>query len=443
MNYKKSMFNYIHKTNDGKLLLFNSFTGFNSLVEVSKNKAEQIEEMLHSDIIQESDDENFIKLKNLGYFVPADINEKLRREMKYMDTINESVLRLIILPTEQCNFRCKYCYETFEKGKMSFQTQKDLVEFVRKNIHKYSSMEVRWFGGEPLEALDVIENLSSEFIKICNAAQRKYTSGITTNAYDLSLENFKTLYRYHVYNYQITIDGIKETHDMQRVLKNGEGTFDKIINNLLDIKNNIKSGIPRFTIRTNFTKEIVNFLDEYLQFYYNHFGNDSRFTFSIQKAADWGGEIVKDFKDQLLNEDFYSLLLNSMVKNKIKLDIASHGAFMNAPTCVCYANKRNSFVIGSDGIIYKCTADFIFPKNKIGKLVNGNLEIDEDLHSEWVCKKYRKFPLCENCYFSGCCLSCSCPSSFIKGEKDTLCLFEKSFLSKFLELFNEEYFYKM
>ena len=27
-------------------------------------------------------------------------------------------LNLIILPTEACNFRCTYCYETFENKKM-------------------------------------------------------------------------------------------------------------------------------------------------------------------------------------------------------------------------------------------------------------------------------------------------------------------------------------
>ena len=111
---------------------------------------------------------------------------------------------------------------TRDKGKMSLEIQDSLIKFVKKNITKFSSMEVRWFGGEPLEALDVVENLSNAFIRMCRAAKRKYTSSMTTNGYNLTLENFRKLYNLNVYAYQITIDGIRSTHDDLRILKNGE-----------------------------------------------------------------------------------------------------------------------------------------------------------------------------------------------------------------------------
>ena len=60
---------------------------------------------------------------------------------------------------------------------------------------------------------------------MCRAAKRKYTSSMTTNGYNLTLENFRKLYNLNVYAYQITIDGIRSTHDDLRILKNGEGTF--------------------------------------------------------------------------------------------------------------------------------------------------------------------------------------------------------------------------
>ena len=54
----------------------------------------------------------------------------------------------------------------------------------------------------------------------------------------------------------VSIDGIKETHDKQRVLANGEGTYDTIMSNLLDIKNKTKSAIQKIIIRTNVSKDI-------------------------------------------------------------------------------------------------------------------------------------------------------------------------------------------
>lgn len=42
--------------------------------------------------------------------------------------IDNRVFHLILLPTEQCNFRCVYCYENFKIGRM----QRSIVEAVKK-----------------------------------------------------------------------------------------------------------------------------------------------------------------------------------------------------------------------------------------------------------------------------------------------------------------------
>lgn len=438
MGYKQSMFNHICPTEDGKFLLYNSYRGFDSLASISVVDFNQIIDSLTK--IDIDYNQQFRTLKSLGYFVQSDTDETILREQKYMDVVEENTLRLIILPTEKCNFCCKYCYETFEKGKMSEAIQSSLIRFVRKNIMKFSSLDVRWFGGEPLEALDVIENLSKSFINICDCSKRNYSASMTTNGYDLTLENFRKLYALKVYNYQITIDGIKATHDNLRVLKNGCGTFDRIISNLNAIKAGAKSGIPRFTIRTNFTKSVAKHLDEFLEYFSTSFSGDKRFSFSIQKAADWGGERVQNISDNLMDTKFYLELLDKIAHSNYKLDVSPHGALMNANTCVCYANKRNSFVIGSDGAIYKCTGDFSFPQNHIGQLVDGELSIDENKHSKWICKKYRENKNCDRCFYSGACLSGSCPAAFLKGEKDGMCLLEKSFIDNFLKLFDRQCF---
>ena len=106
--------------------------------------------------------------------MPEYVDEILLRERKLMDIVNYSKLYLVIMPTEQCNFRCEYCYETHEKGKMSKKTQDALIRYVQKNIYRYTGLNVGWFGGEPLEALDVIEYLSQNFMKICKVAKKPY-----------------------------------------------------------------------------------------------------------------------------------------------------------------------------------------------------------------------------------------------------------------------------
>ena len=52
---------------------------------------------------------------------------------------------------------------------------------------------------------------------------------------------------------------------------------------------------------------------------------------------------------------------------------------------VCYAANPHSFVIGSDGTIYKCTVAFEDPKNHLGRLAeDGEMHIDDQKFALWV-----------------------------------------------------------
>lgn len=130
---------------------------------------------------------------------------------------SDKKMSLVIMPTEKCNFKCKYCYETFRKGKMSPAVQDAIINYVKKNIRNHTELAVIWFGGEPLEALDVIERLSLAFINICQLARKPYSASMTTNGYNLTPEVYNKLYDLKVYGYQITLDGYKDQHNSQRI----------------------------------------------------------------------------------------------------------------------------------------------------------------------------------------------------------------------------------
>lgn len=249
----------------------------------------------------ELDNNEMILVEN-GLLVPIEENGKVKREFLFSQMACENTLNLVITVTEKCNFVCKYCAQDFNKGKMSEIVQENLLQFVRKNISNYNQMRVEWFGGEPLLCLDIIEKLSESFIKICRQAKKGYTVAITTNGYLLDLNTFKILLKNRVIAYQITLDGLKKEHDKQRCLTNENGTYERILTNLIDIKNNVNSGIFRINIRTNFTKEIVGNINNYLRFYEKTFEGDTRFVFFARAAEDWCGDIVKDFEGLLTKE---------------------------------------------------------------------------------------------------------------------------------------------
>ena len=88
MSYKPSMFNHIYQTDNNELLLYNSYKGFESLASISAIDFNLIEKSLsHTNI---ENNQQFQKLKSLGYFVESNMDEILLCEQKYMDIVDHA-----------------------------------------------------------------------------------------------------------------------------------------------------------------------------------------------------------------------------------------------------------------------------------------------------------------------------------------------------------------
>ncbi len=370
---KPYLCNFVHESENGDLYLYNSFQGTKSLIYVNSGKATKIQEMLSLKYIDENDEDYRLLIKN-GFLIGDEVDEQQAKEYKFIKVVSDPRLNITILPTEKCNFKCVYCYETFEKSAMSIETQENLISFVKKNIHKYTGLSVQWFGGEPLIAMDVVENLSKEFIEICKNVKKTYISSMTTNGYLLDEDMLDKLLSYHIYNYQITIDGIEKNHNFQRPLLNGAPTFDKIVDNLINIRLHNRNKFLHITIRVNLSKSIYENFDEYMEILHHICQDDPRFSIYMHQVSDWGGERVSEIKDEIIVQDMYIGALEKLKKSPYKFNYYVHYGRLDSESCVCYANKLNYFIIGSDGTRYKCTGNFVEDCNKVGKLENKGTE---------------------------------------------------------------------
>lgn len=115
MRYKPSIYNT--QIYDGQdLILYNSFTGA-KVKTADKDRIMLINGILDQ---KEIEDDASPLLKSLllhGLVVRQHEDERKKAQLLKMETIMNRNLRLIIMPTEQCNFRCRYCYEDFKLGK--------------------------------------------------------------------------------------------------------------------------------------------------------------------------------------------------------------------------------------------------------------------------------------------------------------------------------------
>ena len=290
--------------------------------------------------------------------------------------MNPRYLQLIILPTEQCNFRCTYCYEDFEIGQMKANTVEAIKKLLAKRLPSLAGLHLSWFGGEPLMAKQIVSDLSGFAQSGAREHGVEFKAAMTTNAFGLDRSTFDTMIGLDVRDYQISIDGDEDEHDQTRKLVSGRGSFRRIWNNLLALRSSPETF--RITLRLHVHQNNVESLHRLLPQLQAEFGADPRFTIFLKAVGNWGGDGVKQLA--LLNTagDVLARLRESLEElgwYAARRTPGGTAAVFNP----CYAAKPNSFVIRADGNLAKCTVAFSDPRNRVGQINDdGTLTIESD-----------------------------------------------------------------
>lgn len=317
---------------------------------------------------------------------------------KYESAVNsKNSLNVIILPTEKCNFRCVYCYENFFNGKMKQNVVDKTKELIGSLLPQYKSLYISWFGGEPLLALDVISDISEYALKKCKCMKKPYYSYITTNGYLLTLDVVKELLKWHVMKFQVTIDGCEETHNSKRKLVNGDGTYRQIIENLIGIRDNIKTQTIKVIVRVNVTDE--NSMNE-IESIKNIFCDDPRFVFNIQPVFG-----KNELEPNVTNSDskYYELLKHC--------DDNEFGE-LTANEQICYAAKSNTIMVRSDGTIGKCTVNLDDPENNFGNVCAIHSKDYRPANFDYKKKIECNSQVCVDCCLYPICFGIQCPARY-------------------------------
>ena len=401
---KKSIYIVDYESEDGKYYMMHTASG--NIVAIDVTKKAQLQQILDD---PNAHQESVVcsKLTDSGFIVPESVNEYQIVTGKHLlrNFCKNHYLELTIMPTEQCNFRCVYCYEDFVKPKMNEETIDSIIRYVEKNISNHKGLVVSWFGGEPLLAMDVIEKLSKAFIRICRENRKIYSSSITTNAFLLNLDAFEKLRKWRINHFQITIDGNKMTHDKQRVQVGGGGTFDQRIYNIKNISENGKSNLWTISLRTNVTNSTVQNIEQFKKEIVDSFNDDPRVYIMLRKM--WTNNT--DDADALVcsEQDFERFVSQCEIS---ETSLYQEYIFAHDMNFMCYASNPNSYVIGSDGKVYKCTYALYDDINQIGQLKTaGEMCLNEEKLSFWIAPRATNKTECMDCANYAACVSNGCP----------------------------------
>ena len=174
--------------------------------------------------------EEILLLAQEGQLYTEDIYENYIDSFKNRETV---VKALCLHIAHDCNLACRYCFA--EEGEyhgrraiMSYEGGKKALDFLVANSGNRTTLEVDFFGGEPLMNWEVVKQLVAYGRSLEEEHHKKFRFTITTNGVLLNDEILEFVNK-EMGNMVLSIDGRKEVHDRMRPHRGGQGSYDEIV----------------------------------------------------------------------------------------------------------------------------------------------------------------------------------------------------------------------
>src|SRR5213075_1916174 len=159
--------------------------------------------------------------------------------------------------------------------KMTLETSARLADWIERELDRLrpETFAMTFFGGEPLLNLPVVYDLAERTWAATQKRGIRQSLSMITNGLLLTEDVVDRLTPRGLRGIKITLDGDKETHDRMRPLRGGQGTFDRLIENIRSVAGRTSiaiggnfdessadsfSGLIDFLSRQDFADQLVN-----------------------------------------------------------------------------------------------------------------------------------------------------------------------------------------
>lgn len=328
-----------------------------------------------------------------------------------LSSVASPVKSMCLHIAHDCNLRCAYCFAStgdFGKGRklMDFETGKKAIDFLMKMSANRKTLELDFFGGEPLMNFDVVKQIVEYAREKEKEFDKQIRFTITTNGMLLTEDKMQFI-NDEMSNVVLSIDGRREVNDRMRKRVDGSGSYDKIVENF-------KKFVPMrgdkdYYVRGTYTKYNLDFSNDVMHLYDLGFDQisvepvvaDPKYPYAITD-----GDLPAIFKEyELLAEKISKIRESGKFINffHFMLDLDQGPcAIKRLRGCGC----GNEYVaVTPDGDIYPCHQFVGLEEMKMGNLHDDTFNYD--LKKEFATAHVYTKPECKKCwakfYCSGGC----------------------------------------
>ncbi len=336
-------------------------------------------------------------LVDQGIVVQKKLDEDLRLSIVRQNQITnpDNELKIAINTTYGCNARCDYCFEcNADHSKMSYETADTVADYICKAVNKNTLVTYRWFGGEPLLAVDIIDKIISRVNKYFDN-KLQYRSVILSNGTVYDDEILRKMYTdWHVYEFHVTLDGEKNIHNQKKnFVKPGFDGYTKVMELVQEL---LKHDII-VACRINIDKKNITSLNNIISSFdkYDHKELLNIYAAPVRRHTKESEEYCFDYSQ-------YNEVFDQIFGVLYDHDLLA-GAEIIAPkrkvTC-CSTRAINEIVVDTKGKLFKCMQTATNDQYAVGNCTNG-LEYNSEL-AKWLmpqtpeeCKECLYMPICQ------------------------------------------------
>jgi len=380
------------------------------------------------------------------------------------DLLNRELSQVILNFTENCNLRCRYCLfgecypeiRTYTPREMPVALALETVEFFIKRASKTKKPFVQFYGGEPMlrfgEILEVVDR--SKNLALAHGIELNFI--IVTNGTHLGKREVEEVVKRNIC-LQISLDGPRPVHDLNRVYPQGKGTFDTVFDNIKFIYKNYPEYYKR-SVLYSATISHLSTLPEVMEFFsqplfeenvlnlnfVNDYERNSYFsTYLDEEDKRKGKEILSSLRKQFVEEvtstgkatPFLSELFGRKLMD-IHFLLGSDPSSRLPLNGTCIPGVRR-FYVSVDGDFYVC--EKVSERYKIGSVKHG-FDIERIIT---LMEDYAKLSEdCKNCFARDLCRICfagvlDSSEELSEERKKRLCAMEKEGIKDAFVLYAE------